>query len=116
MSILKLKLKRIDPVKWGVIVGALYALLSLIIVVPMFFIFSIAGAANGFGDSGADSIGLFGGGIAMLFMPILYGILGFIFGLIGALLLNFILKKTKGLEMDFEKAGLEIDEMGQRSF
>lgn len=107
-----LKLKRIDPVKWGVIVGLVYALLSLIIIVPMFLIMSVAGATSGFDEAG---LGMLGGGVIMLFAPILYGVLGFIFGLIGALILNFVLKKTKGLDMDFEKAGLDISQIGNNA-
>ena len=109
MSTFKLTLKRVDPMKIAVIYGAVVALFSLIIVVPVFFLMSLAGASSGLGEVG---LGLFGGGIAVLFVPVLYGVFGFIFGLICALVFNFVLSKTKGLDLDFEKAGMEISQLG----
>lgn len=106
---LTLRLKKIDPVKWATISGLLYAVLSLIVIVPMFLFMSVIGASSGFGEAG---MGILGGGVMMLFMPIIYGIVGFIFGLIAALIFNFVLKKTNGLDMEFEKIGLSIDQIG----
>ena len=113
-NILSLKLKRIDPVKWGIIVGLLYAILSLVVMIPMFGIMSLTGGALA---NNAGGLGfLFGSGIAVIFIaPIIYGVLGFIFGVIGAAILNFILKRTKGLDMDFEKVGLDISNIGNES-
>ena len=107
MKNIKLTLKKIDPIKWATIAAILYAVIALIVVVPMFLIFSTLGAASAFEDAGVG-FGFFGGGLALLFIPIIYGVLGFIFGLIGALVLNFVLKKVNGLDMDFETAGLEV--------
>ena len=107
MARIKLTLKRIDPVKAGVIYGALTALLALIIVLPMMLMFSAAGMAGGeFGP-------MFGGGFAMLFVPIIYGIFGFLAGLIGTALLNFILSKTNGLDIEFDGKDMEISQIGE---
>jgi hypothetical protein len=108
MARIKLTLKRIDPVKAGVIYGALMALLSLIIVLPFMLIFSAAGLAD---QPGMGA--MFGGGIAMLFIPIIYGIGGFIAGLIGTALLNFILSKTNGLDVEFDGKDMEISQIGE---
>ncbi len=107
---IKLKLKKIDPVKAGVVYGLLLALMGLIIVVPMFLFMSAAGLSNT-----GNGLAMFGGGIAMvIFVPILYGILGFIMGLIGTALMNFILSKTNGLNMEFDSDNLEISDIGKK--
>ncbi len=110
MSKIKLNLKRVDPVKYGIITGLLMALMSLIVIIPMFLFMSVAGAS---GMSNGNGLAMFGGGIAMLFVPILYGIIGFIFGLIGTALMNFILSKTNGLDMEFDSDDMEISQIGK---
>lgn len=111
MSNLKLKLKKIDPVKYAIITGITLALLSFIMMAIMLLFTSLIG----FG-SGADAYGLgamLGGGIFMIILaPIFYFVFGFIFGWIGTSILNFILKKTGGLDIEFEKAGINISEIG----
>jgi hypothetical protein len=107
MARIKLSLKRIDPVKAGIIYGALMALISLIVVIPVMLFVSAAGVAGG--EMGP----IFGGGIAILFVPILYGVFGFIFGLIGTALLNFILSKTNGLDVEFDGKDVEISQIGE---
>ena len=108
MARIKLTLKRIDPVKAGIIYGALTALLSLIVVLPLMLVFSAAGLS---GEPGMGA--MFGGGIMMLFIPVIYGIVGFVAGLIGTALLNFILSKTKGLDVEFDGADMEISQIGE---
>ena len=109
MARIKLTLKRIDPVKAGVINGALLALFSLIIALPAILLFSVTGLTANQSGMGA----MFGGGIAMLFIPILYGIVGFVGGLIGTALLNFVLSKTKGLDIEFDGKDMEIAQIGE---
>ncbi len=109
MARIKLTLKRIDPVKAGIIYGILMALLSLIIILPLMLVYSATGLAANQPGMGA----MFGGGIAMLFIPILYGIIGFIGGLIGTALLNFVLSKTKGLDIEFDGKDMEIAQIGE---
>ena len=107
-SILKLKLKRIDPVKYATISAFLTVLLMLIIFVPFALLFSLAGVGAASEDFGAGAA-IFGGGIFMIvFLPIIYGVLVFIITLISSMLLNFVLKKTGGLDIDFEKVGLDV--------
>ena len=110
MSTLKLKLKRVDPVKYATIASLLTVCLMLIIFIPMTLMVSAIGATN---DVGAGAA-LFGGGIIMIiFGPILYGVIVFVTTLIMTMLLNFILKKTGGLDVDFEQAGLEVSQIGK---
>ena len=111
-NILKLKLKRVDPVKYATVAAFLTALIMLILFVPFMLLFSLvgAGASSGFGEG----IAIFGGGIfAIILVPIIYGVMVFIITLISTSLLNFILKKTGGIDIDFEKAGLDISQIGQ---
>ncbi|QTD37928.1 hypothetical protein JL193_01055 [Polaribacter batillariae] len=112
MSNLKLKLKKVDATKYGIIVGSVMALLTFIIIFIGFLFTSLIGFGSGI-DSGGLSV-LFGGGIFMVILaPIMYFVTGFIFGWIGCMLLNFILKKTGGLDIEFEKSGFEISEIGK---
>lgn len=103
MSSLKLKLKKIDPVKAGIIYGSSLALLGLVIAGFALLFGSLIGAASGeLGVFGAIA----GGGIfAVILIPIMYFIIGFIGGIIGTMLLNFVLTKTDGLIIDFDKIG-----------
>ncbi|ARV09851.1 hypothetical protein BTO05_09425 [Winogradskyella sp. PC-19] len=112
-NILKLKLKRIDPVKYALIASILTVLIMLIVFVPMMLLFSAIGlgAASSEYGSGAGVFGaLLGSGVFIILVPIFYGVLVFIITLISSSLLNFILKKTGGLDIDFEKAGLDISQ------
>ena len=112
-NILKLKLKRIDPVKYALIASILTVLIMLIVFVPMMLLFSAIGlgAASSEYGSGAGVFGaLLGGGVFIILVPIFYGVLVFIITLISSSLLNFILKKTGGLDIDFEKAGLDVSQ------
>ena len=109
MSRIKLKLKRIDPVKSGIIYGLLMVLISLVILIPMAIVISITGVG-----ANNPSLAIFGGSLAMLiFVPIIYGIIGFVFGLIGTALMNFILGKTNGLDVEFDSDNLEIAQIGK---
>lgn len=111
-NILKLKLKRVDPVKYATVAALLTAFIMLIVFVPFMLLFSVigAGSAGGLGEGAA----IFGGGVfAIIFVPLIYGVIVFIITLISTSLLNFILKKTGGIEIDFEKAGIDISQIGQ---
>ncbi|MCI2228501.1 hypothetical protein MC378_04930 [Polaribacter sp. MSW13] len=109
MSNLKLKLKKVDAVKYGIITGATMALLSFIMLSIAFLFTSLIGLGSDAGALGA----IFGGGIIMIILaPILYFIIGFIVGWIGAIIVNFILKKTDGLNLEFENTGLDINQIG----
>lgn len=101
MTNLKLKLTKIDPVKYALIAGTLLAVVMFIFLAFFLLLGSLFGAsAGGFAPFAAIA----GGGIIMLILgPIFYFIFGFIFTLIAAFILNIILKKTDGLIIDFEK-------------
>ena len=98
-----MKIKRIDPVSFastyavvlagiGLCIGAVFALVSLVggSMIPK-------GEASGIPMGGA----IFGVG-AIIALPIMYGIFGFIGGLIGAIVYNIAAKFTGGVAIDTE--------------
>lgn len=71
----------------GVFVGILYALMFS-------FLGGIGGSMPGYGAMG----------ISMIFiMPILYGVIGFVFGALGAFVYNFVASKIGGLEIELSE-------------
>lgn len=97
---MKKRLKRLAPLQTGIVLAVLYALMSLI-AVPIFMIGGAAAAAAA-QQSGADVPFGFLFGIGALFLPVLYGVFGFIFGVIGAAIYNLVAKWTGGFELTFE--------------
>lgn len=86
-----LKLRKINVLKLAFFFALLYALLSVLILVPITLIGSLI--------TGEGAVGL---GILILF-PIMYGIGGFIGGLIMGGFYNLTSKWIGGLEFEFEK-------------
>ncbi len=91
-------IKRLDVMSCGVMLGALYVIIGLV-VGAIFFMISIAGLAIG-GQQAAG--GLVGGIAAIVLLPLFYGAMGFIGGIIFALLYNLIAGMAGGIRMDLE--------------
>jgi len=93
-------IKRIDVISCGKVLGALYALLGLI-VGALFSLSSLVGLAAA--DQGADGNVpmLFSFGAIILF-PVLYGLMGFIGGIIGAALYNVVASVVGGVKLDVQ--------------
>lgn len=96
----KKRLKSISPLRAGIVLGVLYAMMvflgGLIIL-----LFGLAGFFSSGADGGAE---IFGVGIGFIILaPLLYGILGFIGGVICAWFYNLIAKMTGGLEFTVEE-------------
>jgi hypothetical protein len=85
-------------------------LILLVIYVPIILLASLAGS---FSDIAAGAAVLGGGIIGVIFALIFMGVFIFIITLIVGYILNFILKKVNGIDIDFEKAGLSINTIGQ---
>ncbi|XHR28171.1 MAG: hypothetical protein ACFUZC_19865 [Chthoniobacteraceae bacterium] len=93
---MKKRLARISPLQLGIVLAVLYGLLSLIVFVPMGLLFagrhtmgSVSSAPTAFPFSGLFLLG----------MPVLYAIMGFISGVIGAAVYNLVAKFTGGIEV-----------------
>ena len=91
---MKKQLTRIAPLKAGIVLAILYGLLSLV-VVP-FLLLGLTFSQVGGKPQPTDLVG-FG---FVLLLPVLYGIAGFIFGMLGAAIYNLVAKWTGGLEFE----------------
>jgi hypothetical protein len=93
-------IKRFDVMSCGIMLGALYVFVGLI-VGGIFFLFSLVGIAAGGGGEAAMG-GLIGGVGAIILFPLIYGAMGFIGGIIGAVLYNLVAGVVGGIRMDLE--------------
>lgn len=93
-------LKRITPISCGKTLGILYAMIGLVFGV-LVSLFTVLGSAIGMaqGQQGAGLGALFGIG-AVILMPLLYGCLGFVGGILGAFLYNLTAGFSGGIELD----------------
>jgi hypothetical protein len=101
-------IRKIGVLSCGKVSGALYALAGLLIGACV-ALFSLVGAGammaaqneagTGSGGMGGMFGAIFGVG-AIIFLPLVYGILGFIGGLITALLYNLVAGFVGGIEVD----------------
>src|SRR3954449_10297148 len=100
------RLKRIAPLQAGKMLGALYGCIALL-AVPFFLVFGLFGA---FATSAADSqhgtaTGALAGGVMIflgLMIPVFYGLCGFVFGIITAVVYNLIAGWIGGIEVEVE--------------
>ena len=96
LSTQTVKLKRLGVLSVGLMTGVIYGLIGLIAGI---FITLISVVAGGVFDQAGFGY-LLGVG-SIIFLPIFYGIAGFIGGLITALIYNLAAKFTGGIEMEF---------------
>jgi hypothetical protein len=91
-------IKSVGVLSVAKIMGLVHACMGLIFA-PLFLLIGALGSLAG--QNKTPFAGMFGVAFA-LFMPIFYGLLGFIAGAIGALLYNFFAKLVGGFELDLE--------------
>ena len=96
----KIIVRRIGVLSLAKMMGALDALIGLIIGACV-SLFAVLGAAlmHSYGSSDGQFKMLFGVGSIILF-PILYGVIGFITGLIGGALYNLLAAIVGGIEIE----------------
>ncbi len=92
------RFRSINPVQLGVVSGVMYALMGLLIALLMMPFLALM-AAVGANHSNFPAAGMFGGVVGLLIVPILYGVLGFIGGIISALIYNLVASWTGGIEV-----------------
>ena len=102
---MKRRIKRIAPLQSGKMLGALYACMGVILL-PFFALAEVAGAFAPASQQSAEAPApaLFaamtvGFGI---FMPIIYGVMGFVGGIIAAALYNLFARRIGGIEVEVE--------------
>jgi hypothetical protein len=84
--------------------AAVYGFLGLIFL-PFFALAGMLGAFAQHAQSDQAAPAALVGGIMLgmgIFMPIIYGVMGFIFGVIGAALYNLVARWIGGLELEVE--------------
>jgi hypothetical protein len=96
---------------WSVakVLGALYAGMGLLFG-AIFALISLAGAGiAGAADSGEGAMfgALFGVG-AVIFLPIVYGLCGVVFGALSAWLYNVFAGIVGGIELDLQGGGVPV--------
>lgn len=104
---MKLKLKRVEPLQAGKLLAGLYGAMGLIFI-PFMLIFMSVGAfaSAGAGGNAAPLPFFFGLGVGfMIVMPLFYAAIGFIIGVLGALVYNLLAKWLGGFELEFEEQG-----------
>ena len=96
------RIKRFAPLQLGKMLGILYAFMGLIFV-PFFLLASIFGAMIPHKQGGppAAATAAFGVGFTLM-IPVLYGVLGFIAGIISAWIYNLVAKWIGGIEVEVE--------------
>ncbi len=93
------QITRIGVLSLGKIFGILYAFFGLVLGALMSLVFLVSGAMVG--DTGGVMGFLFGAG-AIITLPIFYGIMGFISGILMAIPYNMIANWIGGLEVEVE--------------
>ena len=91
-------IKRINVLKLAIFQGALMAAFGLLAGL-FFLVFGSMFAKMG---GGAGAAGMIGGIGAVIFLPILYGVFGFIGGAIGAFVYNLVAGVVGGIELEVE--------------
>lgn len=103
-------LKRIGVFSLAKLMGVVWAGLGLVIGIPLGLLMMIFGAAMlSMGNEGAAGAGV-GIGIGlfyMIFIPIMYAVMGFVFGLVGGLIYNVASGFIGGVEFELENTSFE---------
>jgi hypothetical protein len=88
----KRRLKRIAPLQLGKIFALLYGIIGIMVMIPAFIIASMA-APTSPGSSEKTLI---------IFFPVIYAAMGFIFGVLGAAIYNLVAKWVGGILIEVE--------------
>lgn len=84
-------ISRVEPGQFALIMGATYVLFGIILAVIMFGVSSVIPAAYGFG--------MMSRGLTVILIPIIYGIVGYICGFIGAAIYNLVAGTVGGIKV-----------------
>jgi hypothetical protein len=83
-------ISRVEPGQFALVTGVTYVFFGIIAAVLMFLFTSMMPATAGFGSMVR--------GVGVIFLPIIYGVLGYIFGFIGALVYNVVAGVVGGIK------------------
>jgi hypothetical protein len=93
------RLKRIQPMSAFKMGGALYALMGLLFG-ALISLISVVGTSMTLVEKGV--LGVFFGAMAIIVLPIVYGLIGAVFSAIAALLYNLVARFVGGLVVEVE--------------
>lgn len=93
--------RRIGVLSLAKITGMLYAILGLVIG-ACFSLVSMLGSAFAPKEAGFGGMGMMLGVGAIVVLPIVYGLIGFISSLIGAAIYNMLASWVGGVEVDLQ--------------
>lgn len=96
---------RINPMSAAKLMGVLYALVGILFG-GLISLLSIVGGALGAATGESQVAGMLFGAGAIIFLPIFYGVLGFVMTLIGAALYNGVASMVGGLELEVRNTSL----------
>lgn len=99
---MKKTLKKIHPLSCGKILAVIYAGMSLLFMPFVALGLLIPALTGGHGQTSSAVATGVAGVVMMLILPIFYGIMGFIFGLLGAWLYNVVAGWIGGLQFEVE--------------
>ena len=92
------RIRNINPIQYAIVNAVLCALLGFILGI-FFGLFSSA-----MGSLAPGGAGMSFGWLSVIIFPIMYGVIGFIAGLIGAFVYNLVAGWTGGIELTFTTA------------
>ncbi len=106
----KLRIKKLGVLSVAKMYAAMAFVISLLIAIPyglIIIIFSLIGASGASRSDGGAAIALGGGGIVMgivimIALPIMYTVIAFIGGVIGAFVYNIFAGFVGGIEIEVE--------------
>ncbi len=104
-------LKRIGVMSAFKIGGTVYAILGLIMG-GIFSLMSLMGAAFGGGNELSGPEAMILGVGAIFFMPLFYGFIGAMGGVIGSVIYNVIASMIGGLEVELESTEIDAPPVG----
>jgi hypothetical protein len=94
----KRRIKRFAPLQFGKMLAVLYGILGLL-VLPIFLIMSLLASHI----PAEQRAGMMAFGIGFAFcLPVIYAVMGFIFGVLGALIYNVVAGWIGGIEVEVE--------------
>jgi hypothetical protein len=95
-------IKRIGVLKLAVFQACMGVALGVCVALLFMGFGSMLAGLGGQHAAGAGLIGLFGGIAMLIFLPVIYGVIGFIGGAVVAALYNLVAALVGGIEIDVE--------------
>ena len=96
-------IRRLGPLSLGKMLGGLYFIMGLIFGLIISIMSMVIPAMSHSGTAqGGGLVGIMFGAFAVIALPIFYGAMGFVGGLLSAVLYNVIARFMGGIEIEFE--------------